>query len=242
MTSQGYRDWLAAGKPDSGLARPLAKLRDALRAGGYVVYDEPDDRHRLADPPEDHTEFSATGWPGPSPRWWRHAIDVMPTKGGQDLYNLGQYLVRDRTAGLALWIKYVNVPTDATLRSAMHHRWEPSHGTALTDDTGHIHISCVTGVEETDTPPYNPFGYVLPSPDRSWTENLIMNLPTVHAGDNGRSVGRVQGLCNAFGATLKVDFDFGPLTDAAVRRFQSASGLLVDGIVGEHTWTALLTR
>jgi peptidoglycan hydrolase-like protein with peptidoglycan-binding domain len=36
-----------------------------------------------------------------------------------------------------------------------------------------------------------------------------------------------------------IDGDFGPLTDQAVRWFQAACGLEVDGIIGEQTWWAI---
>jgi peptidoglycan hydrolase-like protein with peptidoglycan-binding domain len=38
----------------------------------------------------------------------------------------------------------------------------------------------------------------------------------------------------------QVDGFFGPITEAAVRRFQRENGLVPDGIVGPKTWTALL--
>ena len=50
----------------------------------------------------------------------------------------------------------------------------------------------------------------------------------------------VQYLLNAHGATLAVDGIFGPKTAAAVRSFQRSHGLVVDGVVGDQTWPALL--
>lgn len=159
MSSAGYQQWVDAGRPDSGLALPLTQLADTLTAQGWLVYRWPDDSHLLADPPEDHTQFSATGWPGPSPRWWRHAIDIMPDgKGPEALYDLGERMFQDRQAGLIPWLKYLNRPdVRGSLATARQDAWESSHVQRRSSDVGHIHASSITGVE-TLSSPYNPFG------------------------------------------------------------------------------------
>jgi hypothetical protein len=54
----------------------------------------------------------------------------------------------------------------------------------------------------------------------------------------GSTGANVRYLQTALGG-LKVDGQFGPITDRAVRAFQAARGLKVDGIVGPITWAAL---
>ncbi len=63
---------------------------------------------------------------------------------------------------------------------------------------------------------------------------------TVSRGSAGQDVRDVQTLLNQQGYDSgPVDGQFGPKTDAAVRRFQTDKNLAVDGIVGPHTWAAL---
>lgn len=60
--------------------------------------------------------------------------------------------------------------------------------------------------------------------------------PVLRRGSSGPAVRELQTLLGG----LAVDGQFGPLTEAAVRNFQSTNRLVVDGIVGPITWGALL--
>lgn len=64
-------------------------------------------------------------------------------------------------------------------------------------------------------------------------------LPTIAKGATGSTVTMLQRRLNANGATLAVDADFGPLTDSAVRAFQTGHHIDVDGVVGPITWSYL---
>jgi peptidoglycan hydrolase-like protein with peptidoglycan-binding domain len=59
-------------------------------------------------------------------------------------------------------------------------------------------------------------------------------LPTLHHGDRGRSVQRLQ-----HGLHIGADGVFGRGTVRAVRRFQRRHGLQADGVVGAATWRML---
>lgn len=63
--------------------------------------------------------------------------------------------------------------------------------------------------------------------------------PTLKRKDRGPDVERLQERLNTNGAALEIDGVFGGATEAAVRAFQEAKGLKVDGIVGNNTWEAL---
>lgn len=59
-------------------------------------------------------------------------------------------------------------------------------------------------------------------------------------GAKGGEVRRLQDTLRARGFDPgRTDGDFGTRTDAAVRAFQRARGLAVDGVVGPRTWGAL---
>ncbi len=78
--------------------------------------------------------------------------------------------------------------------------------------------------------------------DKTWRVLIV----GVQAGSKGDAVRAVQSQFQARNLSgdpskgLKIDGIFGPKTDAAVRGFQEAAKLVVDGIVGEVTWNALV--
>ena len=88
----------------------------------------------------------------------------------------------------------------------------------------------------------------------SWQEVMLNALPTLQQGDRDTighllAVHRVQVLVAGIGAwnnlgsitQITVDGIFGASTTAAVRRVQQFFGLTQDGIVGNQTWSALVT-
>ncbi|GAA1509032.1 peptidoglycan-binding domain-containing protein [Brevibacterium permense] len=64
--------------------------------------------------------------------------------------------------------------------------------------------------------------------------------PEIKRGDKGTAVLRAQrALRRTPDLSVAVDGDFGPDTEAGVKRFQESAELTVDGIVGKDTWEAL---
>ena len=73
---------------------------------------------------------------------------------------------------------------------------------------------------------------------------ITLELVELSKGDTGKMVKLAQALLEANGCTVGwygIDGDFGAGTDQAVRNFQIAHGLGVDGIIGKQTWKALVS-
>jgi murein DD-endopeptidase MepM/ murein hydrolase activator NlpD len=64
--------------------------------------------------------------------------------------------------------------------------------------------------------------------------------PIVVEGNSGPQVQTVQYLLRHRGESITADGAFGPLTTAAVQRFQTANGLTADGDIGPLTWPRLV--
>jgi peptidoglycan hydrolase-like protein with peptidoglycan-binding domain len=64
--------------------------------------------------------------------------------------------------------------------------------------------------------------------------------PTLKQGHSGAPVAALQNRLNQLGFNAgAADGQFGPKTTAAVKAFQSAKGLVADGVVGPKTWNKL---
>lgn len=79
--------------------------------------------------------------------------------------------------------------------------------------------------------------------DSKGVDTVTVELPILKRGSTGASVKALQQLLNAKGYSCgSVDGSLGTKTDAALRKYQKAAGLTVDGYCGMNTWTALLTK
>lgn len=181
MSAQRRLAWIADGSPFR-LATPARDLRDVLRGHGYTVYDIGNRTHLEAEPPEDHTPYSATGWPGTAVYGVGYAIDVMPPPAGlPSLQELGAQVLEDRNAGVAgiRWLKYMNWEPEGNYTGpCWHESWQPSYARRSSSDRGHIHLSGLTGYESsTIGAGYDPVARI--RGDDMTTADVITGLETV---------------------------------------------------------------
>lgn len=244
----GYQDWLRAGRPWN-TAQPIAELSRVLRTAGYTVYVLGDDSHLKSGTPEDHAPFSATGWPVASPRWWVHACDIMPGGGPLTLAQLGAQLAKDKDAGVAPWIKYMNWTPQG--QGCQHWSWEPGRNIKPSSDTGHIHLSIRSDATHSSINGYDPIarfraggGSVTPvvvTPGTTappWPGRYFKytpGQPMVHGDDVKQWQQRIR---DRGWSAMQADGWYGAGSAGICLAFQREKRLTADQIVGRDTWRA----
>ena len=89
----------------------------------------------------------------------------------------------------------------------------------------------------------NIAGYCSVDYDDEAKETFEVTVETLKKGSKSDNVKALQILLIGYGfncGKYGTDGDFGSATDEAVRNYQKAKGLTVDGIVGKNTWNKLL--
>ena len=90
------------------------------------------------------------------------------------------------------------------------------------------------------TPSSSPVGSAAPASASPAAVAPSSTKPVLKKGSSGASVSEMQQLLKNLGFDPgAVDGQFGPGTEKALKAFQSAKGLAVDGICGPNTWAAL---
>lgn len=86
-------------------------------------------------------------------------------------------------------------------------------------------------------------GITTSAPTTTKEEGFKVNMKELKKGCAGKQVKTLQALLIGFGYSCGksgVDGDFGTATDSALRKYQKANGLTVDGIAGPKTWAKML--
>jgi hypothetical protein len=248
MASQAYHDWLRAGRPYT-LIRPARALQAALQAHGLTVWDFPNEEHQKAEPPEDHTPYSATGWPGANQRWKARGLDIMPRSDAKahrrENADIARQLIRDRDAGVpgVMWIKYINwTDEDGTCRQE---RWttggSPLQRTTRTSrDKGHVHVSGRSDADnDTRADSYDPIARTRGDDDVSALTDAIIHawISGVSQLPDGTQINTVkwrisdqqwQSATTAALATVAADAKAGRLAIEALAAAINAGGGSVD--------------
>jgi len=105
--------------------------------------------------------------------------------------------------------------------------------------------------QQPSTPPsYTPPPSSPPTTGLTCGQQILMGQLLLEQGSTGACVQQLQSLLDQWGdrygfngfpngTAIAQDGVFGPLTEQAVKAFQSRVGITVDGIVGPQTWNAL---
>jgi hypothetical protein len=158
-----YAPWVADGKPFrpcTPVAEVIAKFRAARPAaakagcfGSIGNYD-----HLTADVPKDHTPYSQTGWPLPSPYGVGFAVDIMHRPDlGVDCHVIFKHWLAEAKAGRLPWLKYLIWQGKSY---SVRNNWEPRDADGHFD---HVHASTRTDHVNTHIGDFDPLGDDMPT-------------------------------------------------------------------------------
>lgn len=169
-------------------------------------------------------------WIKDGAEWVVSAIDIThDPKDGFDSYAFADMLLRNRDPR----IKYVisNRRIGAGSQGPMAWQWRKYSGTNPHDH--HVHISVKSDKQfYDDAKDWNIDG--VPPPTKEVIADYVKPFPVVRKGSNGEYVKLLQSKIGT-----AIDGDFGPATEVALKAFQLANHLTVDGVCGPQTWKAL---
>ncbi len=122
--------------------------------------------------------------------------------------------------------------------------WKSGHVGVKIDDTYFIEAkgidygTVITRIKDTRFTHWLLFDYIdydMPIASRRTQNPYKEPAETIYRGCKGEGVKWVQWELNDAGIDLKIDGDFGPITDKAVRTYQQSCKITVDGKVGPQT-------
>lgn len=207
------------------LAKALLKLRDQVN-GRWP------NRSRDSDGSIGDTSHSSrTSDHNPNDAGVVCAIDLThDPRSGFDSYAFAEVLrtAKDRRIGYLI--------SNRRICSSTVEPWKWRHYSGVNPHDHHIHISVQQDASLYDDEAlWSLDGSPMPKPS-----NVVPVAPrTLQRGDSGEAVRDLQGMLNGKGIQISVDGVFGQATYAGLKRFQSARGLIADGICGPQTWAAL---
>lgn len=158
MANRFYAPWVADGKPFRActpVAEVIAKFKAArpaaAKAGCFGSIGNL--AHLTADIPKDHTPYSQTGWPLPSPYGVGFAVDIMHRPDlGVDCNAIFAHWLAEAKAGRLPWLKYLIWQGKSY---SVRNNWEPRDADGHFD---HIHASTRTDHVGTHIGDFDPLG------------------------------------------------------------------------------------
>ncbi len=144
---------------------------------------------------------------------------------GLDSEQLAEALRRSKDAR----IKYVISIRKIASSETAPWQWRPYTG--KNPHNHHVHISVKSDKDDYDSTTSWPLdGVAAPAPGHV----AGIKRPTLRRGATGDAVKELQKLLG-----LEPDGEFGPATEAAIKKKQESANIVADGIVGPHTWGIL---